>query len=94
MRSNVRSRSTRCGLEMLSIVVDFRRYFFLSTHDKKAMAINFKNFLMGFGLWVVLSFAMHGGDAKKGDVASVKEAKELTDFHEKRKDEITQDGKS
>ena len=58
------------------------------------MAINFKNFLMGFGLWVVLSFAMHGGDAKKGDVASVKEQKDLTDFHTKRKDEITQDGKS
>ena len=43
------------------------------------MAMNLKNMLMGLGLWFVVSFALHGADVKEGDVAYVREAKELTD---------------
>ena len=51
------------------------------------MAMNLKNMLMGLGLWFVVSFALHGADVKEGDVAYVKEAKNLTD-HSKTVEEI------
>ena len=43
--------------------------------------MNLKNIAMGLGLWFVISFALHGADVKKGDVAYIQKAETLTKTH-------------
>ena len=53
--------------------------------------MNLKNIAMGLGLWFVISFALHGADVKKGEVAYIKKAETLTATHKNFEAKIKQD---
>ena len=53
--------------------------------------MNLKNIALGLGLWFVISFALHGADVKKGEVAYIVKADTLTALHKNLEGTMKQD---